>query len=73
LCSWHHRAVHRGEITIKGNADLAGGLTILNKWGKPMTAKPKPLQGRAPTGRWVHPPGESFDQDCVYFHKASAA
>jgi hypothetical protein len=40
LCPAHHRAVHRGDITITGNAD--GELTFTDRNGRPMRHIPPP-------------------------------
>jgi hypothetical protein len=40
LCPEHHRAVHRGDLIITGNADLPGDLSITNRHGRPLAATP---------------------------------
>jgi hypothetical protein len=48
LCPEHHRAVHRGDLVIAGNADLPGDLTITNRHGRPLAATPPNPPGAPP-------------------------
>jgi hypothetical protein len=69
VCGAHHRAIHRGEITISGNANIPGGLTVTNRWGRPFTAQPpKPPPTPPPTGTWRHPTGEHLHHDDLYIN-----
>lgn len=66
LCPHHHRAVHRGEISITGNADEPGGLVITDRSkrrrltgrsaARPPTEPPAP-----PPNRYDHPWGNTIN------------
>jgi hypothetical protein len=69
-CGPHHRAIHRGDIIVTGNADKPDGLHITDRWGKPLTGPPpKPPPRAPPTGNWRHPTGEKLDHNNLYLHK----
>jgi len=63
LCKAHHRMLHKGHLTITGNADKPNGLTYTDKHGKqlPTGPKPKPPPHPPPQGNWQHPTGEHLD------------
>ena len=63
LCKKHHRMLHKGHLTITGNADDPNGLTFTDKHGKqlPTGPKPKPPPNPPPQGDWRHPTGEHLD------------
>jgi hypothetical protein len=48
LCPEHHRAVHRGDLVIAGNPDLAGDLVVTNRHGRPLAATPPNPPGAPP-------------------------
>ena len=69
VCGAHHRAIHRGHITISGNADTPSGLTITNRWNKPIAPQPpKPPPTPPPTGTWRHPTGEHLHHHDIYIN-----
>jgi hypothetical protein len=69
VCGPHHRAIHRGELTISGNGDIPGGLRVTDRWGRPFTTKPpKPPPTPPPTGTWRHPTGEHLRHDDLYIN-----
>ncbi len=69
LCSAHHRQHHRGQLGISGDADDPHGITFTDARGRPLApvGLPTPPTEPAPTGNWVHPAGERFDDECVVF------
>jgi hypothetical protein len=69
VCGPHHRAIHRGEIIVAGNADIPGGLTVTNRWGRPLTAQPPKPPPDPPTGTWHHPTGEHLRYDDLYINR----
>ena len=74
VCGPHHRAIHRSEIRITGNADIPGGLSITDRWGKPLTGPPpKPPPGAPPQGNWRHPSGERLDHNNLYINRDKPA
>jgi hypothetical protein len=48
LCPEHHRAVHRGDLIITGNADLPGDLAVTNRHGRPLAGTPPNPPGAPP-------------------------
>ena len=80
----HHNAVHRGDITIDGNADRPDGhpdgLVFRDRRGRPVLAKqpatppgatppPAPPEGH----RYRRPPGDPLHLDLIDFTNAPAA
>jgi hypothetical protein len=47
LCGAHHRAVHHGHLRITGNPDVADGLTVTDRHGRPVGHSP-PTPPRQP-------------------------
>lgn len=73
LCPAHHRALHREQFTISGNADEPDGLTFTIN-GRPITtphAQPpnSPPPEPPPGHRYAHPTGEHLDRRCVIFNE----
>ena len=82
LCSAHHRAHHRGELTIEGDPTTADGLVVTDtRSGRVLTG----LAGPSPPDRppadaaralgvaepdWRHPSGERLDRRWVMFARA---
>jgi hypothetical protein len=75
LCPMHHRAHHRGHLTIRGNPDVPigdpAGLEFRNRHGvvirpnrlvEPPSGPPDP-----PSGRYEHPAGEPMDTRWIEF------
>jgi hypothetical protein len=71
----HHRAHHRGHLTIRGNPDVPigdpAGLEFRNRHGvvirpnrlvEPPSGPPDP-----PSGRYEHPAGEPMDTRWIEF------
>lgn len=70
----HHDAVHRGLISIEGNADLADGLVFRDRHGSKVIARQPavPPNGTPPPGppdghRYQRPPGEPLHLELVSF------
>jgi hypothetical protein len=72
LCQRHHKAHHRGEFTITGNADDPGGLRFIDRSGKliepcgtptPPGTAPPPV----PTEPYQHPTGERLQKQWIHF------
>ncbi len=74
LCPRHHRAYHRGEFSMTGNAQIPGALQFFDTRGRviPNSAQPNPPNGKPPPGpppgkRYHHPTGEHFDTRWLNF------
>jgi hypothetical protein len=76
LCPFHHDALHRGELSIAGDADHSETLTFTDERGRPMLrsvpTNPPKLDQVAPDApearpRYQHPSGERVDNRCVFF------
>jgi HNH endonuclease len=74
LCSGDHDAHHRGEFTIRGNANLPDGLEFRDRDGRliPNGPQPAPPAEPPPTVRYVHPLGESFDPNWFFLSEPPA-
>jgi len=76
LCPSDHDALHRGEFTITGNADIAGDLKFHDRHGRliPGVAKPNPPTGPPPAPppgkKYTHPTGERFESRWLQFTQA---
>ncbi|MDQ3485392.1 MAG: HNH endonuclease, partial [Actinomycetota bacterium] len=77
LCTFHHNALHRGELTITGNANNPTNLLFIDNLGRvipsfvppapPSTDTPAdPTNTVAATG-YQHPPGERMDNRWLHF------
>jgi len=71
VCPHHHRAHHRGELGISGNADDPDGIVFTNAQGRPIrpnqlirppTGPPPP-----PTSHYQHPIGERLHLRWITF------
>ena len=74
LCSAHHRAHHRGELTIEGDPTTADGLVVTDtRTGRVLTGLAGPAPPTAPPAEaaralgvpdadWLHPSGERLDR-----------
>jgi hypothetical protein len=70
-CGWCHRAVHRGEFSISGNADDPDGLvfrgpdgSVIRPGARPVRAdEPPPMPARP----YEHPLGERLDSASLFF------
>jgi hypothetical protein len=77
LCPVHHDLVHRGQLTVSGNADVPGGLTFadpatgarLGERRPPDPPGDAPPPGPPPGHRWRHPDGERFHHDGLVFRE----
>jgi hypothetical protein len=72
LCPKHHRAYHRGEFTMSGNANIVGGLRFFDARGAPIrpVGKPHPPDGPLQlTARYEHPSGERFNRHDLWFNQ----
>ena len=61
LCRRHHRLLHQGHLAITGNADHPDGLTITDRWNRPLepTGVPKrPDAPPPPAPPYHHPTGQ---------------
>jgi hypothetical protein len=79
LCATHHRAHHRGELTIEGDPTTLDGLVVTQTaTGRVLTdlvgpsppAEPPAAAARAlgvPSADWLHPSGERLDHRWVLF------
>jgi hypothetical protein len=75
LCTFHHDAIHRGELTITGNADHPDTLVFIDALGRVMHAIVPPTPPADPSldpphataPSYRHPPGERIDNRCLYF------
>ena len=77
LCPFHHDGLHRGELTITGNADDPTTVLFTNALGRVMapTLPPTPPAAEHPTQsqtatadtRYRHPPGERIQARWVSF------
>jgi hypothetical protein len=75
LCPFHHDALHRGEYSISGDPNIAGGLIFTRADGRVIApaGKPQPPEpGRPPPGppdghRYRHPSGETLQTGAVWF------
>ena len=75
MCGGHHRAHHRGEFELAGNADIPDhlddpdGLRFTRPDGSRIRAReqPNPPNGPPPepTGNFRHPTGERFDATLI--------
>ncbi len=77
LCPACHRAHHRGELGIVGNADQPDGLRFTDRHGHPLAAAPRTLQPvmppAPPRSRYEHPLGERLYRRWLTFdHPADA-
>ncbi|CAN5807107.1 hypothetical protein BH24ACT3_BH24ACT3_06070 [soil metagenome] len=75
LCSYHHRAHHRGRLGIEGdNADDPTGITFTDERGRVITASagPAPPGDPPPAAPYRHPTGEPLDTGCVIFREPPA-
>lgn len=67
LCDHDHDALHRGEFTMRGNADIPGDLKFYDRYGRhiPEAGIPNsptgPAPGPPPGKHYNHPTGERFD------------
>ncbi|MEO5899009.1 MAG: HNH endonuclease signature motif containing protein [Ilumatobacteraceae bacterium] len=66
LCGRHHRAHHRGDFTIAGDADVGDGLTFCDATGRIIAGSgtPPPPGGHPPPDPaqpYVHPTGERLE------------
>jgi hypothetical protein len=69
VCGAHHWAIHRREIRISGNANIPGGLSVTDRWHKPLGGPPpKPPPGPPPHGTWRHPSRERLDHHNLYIN-----
>lgn len=72
LCPKHHAAYHRGEFTMRGNANIPGGLRFYNQHGRPIgpTGKPTLPQRPPPTPakQYIHPTGERLETRWIHFN-----
>jgi hypothetical protein len=78
LCPKEHDALHRGEFTMTGNANIAGNLKFYDARGRqiPNTGKPNapnsPPPAPPPGKKYTHPTGERFDTRWLSFSEAPA-
>jgi HNH endonuclease len=82
LCPAHHRAHHRGELSIEGDPTTADGLVatdtatgrILTHLGGPSPPGDPPAEAARALGvaeaDWRHPSGERLDRRWVMFARA---
>lgn len=78
LCPFHHDALHRGELTITGNADDHGSLLFIDALGRVMAtnapptppAADDPADPAAIANPYRHPPGERIQSRWVSFSPA---
>ena len=70
LCRRCHRAHHRGQFSIHGNADTPDGLTFNDPAGHPVTATPHITPPDAPLPDphhpYQHPPGERLHRRWLF-------
>jgi hypothetical protein len=73
-CPFHHDAIHRGELTVTGNADEPGGLVHRRRNGMVIVGhnKASPPGAAAPPSpppghHYRHPLGEPIHEDMVWF------
>ena len=68
LCRFHHRAHHKGAITITGTA---ASITVVDARGRPIAGgarpQPPPEPPPPPARRYRHPLGERLDPSAVWF------
>ncbi len=77
LCTFHHDALHRGELTITGNANNPTNLLFIDALGRviPSFVPPTPPPTDTPTDptttvtvtSYQHPPGERMDNRWLHF------
>jgi hypothetical protein len=72
-CEHCHQAIHRGDITVEGNADHPDGLTYRRRDGTIIETPPPPVPPdklpHAPA--YVRPLGERLQRDMIHFAAAS--
>jgi len=82
LCGFHHRLHHQGQLPISGNADVDGGIEVLDPWGHvldPSGTPITPARGATPAeaaraagiepGDYTHPLGERLDRRALTFNR----
>jgi hypothetical protein len=75
LCPFHHDALHRGEFSVSGDPNIAGGLVftradgrVIAPAGKPRPPDPgRPLPAPPDGHRFRHPSGETLQTGAVWF------
>ena len=73
LCPKEHDALHRGEFTITGNANIPGDLKFYDSRGRPIpntgTPNPpnRPPPAPPPGKKYTHPTGERLDTRWLTF------
>lgn len=75
LCRHHHRAHHRGEFTITGDADAVDGLVFHDAQGRPIApcGTPRPPGNDPPPSPrlpYQHPTGETLHAKWLSFRPA---
>lgn len=79
VCQPHHRMHHLAKLGIRGDGDDPDGVIFTDSWGRVLdpcgrpTLPPQDQPLPAPSGSWVHAPGEPISYRDIWFDESKAA